>query len=274
MHSSNLKDEGLKLLYYSLANNFSFKSLDIGDCGLTDKSVEYIREIIHRREHANGLNELVLSSNPKITLTGWSHILISVASAADLEFVYLDFNNLDDSCGYLISAILSGNHTLKVLDLEHTGLTNKTASLLLYLFRNYNLSIKSLNLLNNNIDYNLINELQNYVEMNDELTDSREINQSNTDESVIINDSYDLKLRDQIKLDQYVKNAHKLDLNDQSQISEYEKSLERDFKTLLIEQNKLKQTKHYYEEDGDLLQPTNEDLRYKRHTVLPFNLAL
>lgn len=87
----------------------------------------YIRELIHRREQSKGLYELILSANPKITPKGWTKILVAVAASASLRYFHLDYNTLDDSCGYLILAILSANHSLQVLDLEHTGLTNKTA---------------------------------------------------------------------------------------------------------------------------------------------------
>jgi len=92
--------------------------------------VEIIREFIHRKEQKNGLYELTISSNQKITPIGWSQILIAVAAAADLKNFHMDYNNLDESCGYLIAAILTSNRSLKVLDLEHTGLTNKTGSVI------------------------------------------------------------------------------------------------------------------------------------------------
>jgi hypothetical protein len=78
------------------------------------------------------LSELILSYNPKITPLGWSKILIAVASSADLKYLYIDYNSLDDSCGYLIVAALCSNHALEVLDLEHTGIGNKTALVIKY----------------------------------------------------------------------------------------------------------------------------------------------
>ena len=51
LHSSNLNDGGLRVLYYSLINNAHFRSLDIGDCGLSDESVPIVKEIILRKEH-------------------------------------------------------------------------------------------------------------------------------------------------------------------------------------------------------------------------------
>ena len=127
LHSSNLNDGGLRVLYYSLINNAHFRSLDIGDCGLSDESVPIVKEIILRKEHSKGLAELIISYNPKITQTGWSQILIAVAAAPDMKYFHMDYNHLDDNCGYLIAAILTANHNLEVLDLEHTGLTDKTA---------------------------------------------------------------------------------------------------------------------------------------------------
>ena len=70
---------------------------------------------------------MIISSNPKITTYGWSKILVAVAATSDLKYFHMDYNSLDDSCGYLIVAILTSNQSLEVLDLEHTGLTNKTA---------------------------------------------------------------------------------------------------------------------------------------------------
>ncbi len=173
-----------------------------------------------------------------------------MASASHLEYFYLDFNNLDDSCGYLIAAMLGANHTLRVLDLEHTGLTNKTASLLLYLLRNYSLTIKSLNLINNDIDDNLINEMQNYLS-NDTNENSK---MTNVDESMLLNESCDFKRRDQIKLDQYVKNSYRLDLNDSNFVTQFEQTLERDFKSLVFEKNKseLIEVNQRFNEETDI----------------------
>ena len=56
LHSSNLQDEGLKVLFYSMVNLKHFRSLDIGDCQLTDNSIIFIRELIHRREHTKGIS--------------------------------------------------------------------------------------------------------------------------------------------------------------------------------------------------------------------------
>ncbi len=54
---------------------------------------------------------------------------------------------------------------------------------------------------------------------------------------------------------------------------EFEKSLEKDFDTLLRYERKFIQSKNESERDvdGELIRPF-DDLRFKRHTVLPFNI--
>ena len=46
------------------------------------------------------------------------------------------------------------------------------------------------------------------------------------EESIVLNDSCDLKMRDQLKLDEYIRNGQKLDFNNLSLVSDYEKKLE------------------------------------------------
>lgn len=77
---------------------------------------------------------MIISCNPGITPFGWAKILIGVAASADLQFLHMDYNVIDDSCGYLIIAILTSNHALEVLDLEHTGISNKTALVSLFYY--------------------------------------------------------------------------------------------------------------------------------------------
>ena len=86
-----------------------------------------MRELIHRRKHIKGLSELVISANSQITPIGLTGILIAVAASTDLRYFHMDYNKLDDCCGFLLVAILSANHSLEVLDLEHTGVGNETA---------------------------------------------------------------------------------------------------------------------------------------------------
>lgn len=47
LYSSNLEDYGLKLFYESIINHKNIVSLDLGDCRLTDKSVDCINSLIY-----------------------------------------------------------------------------------------------------------------------------------------------------------------------------------------------------------------------------------
>lgn len=283
LHSSNLNDNGLRVLYYSLINNGHLRSLDIGDCGLSDHSVPIIKELIRRKEHDKGLYELIISSNQNITSVGWSQILIAIAAAADIKYFHMDYNNLDDSCGYLIAAILTSNHSLEVLDLEHTGITNKTALLLAYLVRNYRLAIRTLNLMHNDIDPNLQKDIEHFVENeynvetiqvrndfqdeNDQPLRKNSIGANNTN-----NQSYDIRLRDMSKMDKYVQDGslyNKQNKKIDCLVGDYERQLQRDYNEV---KERIDVEKRWEEKEAtiELLEPT-ENLRYKRHVVLPFN---
>ncbi len=47
LYSSNLGDDGLKLLYDSINSHKHIISIDLGDCKLTDKSVDSINSLIY-----------------------------------------------------------------------------------------------------------------------------------------------------------------------------------------------------------------------------------
>jgi hypothetical protein len=68
-----------------------------------------------------------MSNNPSISTNGWTKILTSVANSNEMKQLYLDYNCLDENNGYFLACILCTNESLEVLDLEHTGITNKTA---------------------------------------------------------------------------------------------------------------------------------------------------
>jgi hypothetical protein len=99
---------------------------------------------------------------------------------------------------------------------------------LAYLVRNYRLTIKSLNLSNNNIDKSIVKEIQHFIE-NDNSFGNLQINQEDSDylkesknacgpsinNHFIITDTTgnnlnktnDIKIRDQKIMDKYVKNG-------------------------------------------------------------------
>ena len=103
---------------------------------------------------------------------------------------------------------------------------------------------------------------------------------------------YDIRIRDQNKLEQFISKASKLssrELDDFSK-SEYVKALERDYNAIRqryeraiaagqlqeLEENKLAETKKKEEElkkkqQEEIISPF-DDLRYKAHNILPFNI--
>ena len=135
--------------------------------------------------------------------------------------------------------------------------------LLLYLFKHYKLKIKCLNLLNNQIDNNLKHEINKYVkndydfdanskdtlDYNDAkknsskikaieknlLKTSNKIHSKNSDsnEELLRENELDLKLRDQLKLEEYINNANKFnDLKEdvtqhRNEKMEYQRELDR-----------------------------------------------
>jgi hypothetical protein len=265
-----------------------------------------VRELIHRRDQTtkNGLFELVISANPKITTKGWAKILIAVASSLDLRFFHMDYNNLDDCCGYLIAAILTANKVLEVLDLEHTGVGNETAKLLLYCIKSYKLGIKTLNLMNNPINFEYLTEIHRYIP-NEYGLDTSILNGFKQTESYDFhnNEAFhieprgvnhrnvnDIHLHDQVNIEKFISNANMInDQNlDEYSRNEYVKNLERDYNDLrqryekALAESRLpaKQQKNQQTETSqsefrkyqDEIMSPYDDLRYKTHNILPFNI--
>ena len=212
--------------------------------------------------------------------------------------------------------------------------------LLLYLFKHYTLTIKSLNLLNNPIDHNIINEIHKYVKNDYDLDPTsrdtlaadhqKSVNKikaiekklkkqsnkvrhadtsSNADLNALnvnsanlnVNSELDLRLRDQLKLEEYISNANrfnglredmvkhsneKIEYQRELDRLEYQRALERDYNAsktryeLWRENNKfineklnpVKDSAEDKYETSELLQPF-DDLRFKTHSILPFNLV-
>ena len=90
----------------------------------------------------------------------------------------------------------------------------------------------------------------------------------------------EIQKRDQQRLDQYFKNAEKYKNRIDHDPYSLERSLERDFDTLLRYEKKFIQNKNEMIGEagmnsnnyGELIQPY-DDFRFKTHNVLPFNLS-
>jgi len=230
---------------------------------------------------------------------------------------------------------------LEVLDLEKTGITDKTAMLLLYLFKNYKLTkLKSLNLLNNPIDASVLLEIKRYIKneyvlesdnasnthpiyathdtviqrpfiADDKSSEKKAVKKQplskNKVASIDIVDSVaqineiDLQLRDQLKIEEYINKANKFNslkenLNDhRNQKMQYQRELDRlEYQQALERNHSLSKARYDKWRENDRfikekMNPTNQngdeqyetaeilkpydDLRFKTHSVLPFNIV-
>jgi hypothetical protein len=73
-----------------------------------------------------GLHSLVLSHNPKITSDGWTKFGLALASGSCLRSLEIDYNDIGDIVATCIAIALPGVPLLETLDLECTGITDKT----------------------------------------------------------------------------------------------------------------------------------------------------
>ena len=51
---------------------------------------------------------------------------MAIAACSDLKSLHADYNNLTDVCGILLVSLLASNPNLEYIDLEGTGLTDKS----------------------------------------------------------------------------------------------------------------------------------------------------
>ncbi len=246
--------------------------MDIGDCNLTDLCIPYVRETIHRSNQENGLVELTMSANQNMTPAGWAKIFIAVAASDSMKKFDADFNRLDDNCGYLIVAILSANQSIRSLDLECTGLTNKTAQMIFYVLRHYELILENLNLVNNPIDQQLVDSIEAFV------SNDYSLNMSKSKAGLL---NLNLNSKDRKKLDEYIRCANRLNQdrsrNKANAIKQYEKDLLNQQQQQKQHQQKPSKKNQVRDIEMDTLinddnNNNNNEEYYKTHSVLPFNL--
>ena len=158
--------------------------------------------------------------------------------------------------------------------------------------KNYDLSIKTLNLLHNPISQSLLDELRKFM---DNQYDSSVITPKNKSHPKLkppelkkrmqgYDDDLDIKTREQIKLDKFVEEGnrfnHEKEFDDPVILAnELEKSLKKEYESIKTNHNENRRsseesiTEHLDQvlEDTETLIPVG-DMRFNRHTVLPFNL--
>ena len=68
LYSSNLEDDGFHLLFESISSLKNLTSLDIGDCRLTDKSIDCINSLIYVDDKNNWAGSLLFLNLFKICI--------------------------------------------------------------------------------------------------------------------------------------------------------------------------------------------------------------
>lgn len=169
-----------------------------------------------------------------------------------------------------------------------------------------------MNLLNNPIDKNIANQIKHlvkneydlnpkdnqFIEINESdylpkyntKTIEKKVNinptakKSNTEKQnhakALYHHELELKIREQLKLEEFIKNAQKYNISRDADALEYQRALERDFLESReryekwLENDKFireKLREKEEEEEAEILKPY-DDFRFKTHSILPFNL--
>ncbi|MEQ2223526.1 Leucine-rich repeat-containing protein 73 [Ilyodon furcidens] len=121
-----------------------------------------------------GLRELTLSANPRISSKGWARFAIAVAHSSQLRVLNLDYNPLGDQIAAMLAVAVASSRTLEVLDLEGTGLTNQSAQVFLDMVENYPTSLRVLVLAENDISPELQQQISDLLSEGEE-EDNREV---------------------------------------------------------------------------------------------------
>ncbi|XP_045163727.2 uncharacterized protein LOC123528049 [Mercenaria mercenaria] len=146
LHGNNIPDADFKTLYHHLKRHPRIMTLDLGDCNLGDEGIELICSLIKESKDIHGLHHLVLSHNPGISSDGWTKLGMALASGSCLRSLEIDYNDIGDSVATCIAIALPGATHLEMLDLECTGITDKTGQVFLHLMKSYNLKLRDINL--------------------------------------------------------------------------------------------------------------------------------
>lgn len=75
----------------------------------------------------SGLQELVLSGNPKITSRAWEKFSVALAACSTLRSLYVDFNNIGEAAGKMLIVVAASHKSLSVLDMEACDITECVA---------------------------------------------------------------------------------------------------------------------------------------------------
>ena len=70
-----------------------------------------------------GLQELVLSGNPRICPRAWEKFAVAISACSTLRSLYVDFNHIGETAGKMLVVSAAGHRSLSVLDMEACDLT-------------------------------------------------------------------------------------------------------------------------------------------------------
>lgn len=152
LHGTKLNVRQVKKLRKGLKRHPSIVSLDLGDCGLTDESIQYVARLLRKPKEggccadgrhealrdsraSHSLKELNLSANAEVTLLGWTQIAIGLARNTTLEQLYLDYNDLLPEGAAVLAVAISVHPEIRFVDLEGCGIGDDGASYILAALR-------------------------------------------------------------------------------------------------------------------------------------------
>uniref|UniRef100_A0A3B3ZZA2 Uncharacterized protein n=1 Tax=Periophthalmus magnuspinnatus TaxID=409849 RepID=A0A3B3ZZA2_9GOBI len=151
------------VLTQSLALHPALLSLDLGDCSLSDQVLDQVCGLLPPDGAKPGLQELTLSSNPGISVRGWTRLCVALAHSSQLRVLRLDYNPLGDRITEMLAVAVASSRTLEMLDLEGTGLSNHTGQVFLDLLLYYPVSLRVLVLAENQISPEVQTQIQDLL---------------------------------------------------------------------------------------------------------------
>ncbi len=138
-------------------------SIDLGNCGITDNSIQYPVQLLRNNGAKPGLRELTLSANSEVTSTGWLQFCMGLSAECHLQALYLDYNHIGPEAEGGLIVALAGAVSLITLDLESTDLSDRFAELLLHLFENHKTVLQHVDLKRNNINKENMRHIKNFL---------------------------------------------------------------------------------------------------------------
>ena len=156
----------MSILAPALENHPKLQSLDIGDCELGDDAMQSICSMLKHRENKQDILELTLTGNRNITQTGWAQLAMAIAHNCRLSSLFLDYNNIGDFGAGLLAVALAATKYLYVLDLEGANITDVGADLLCDAIESHNVTLRELNLAENDITDEILSEIKECLQEN------------------------------------------------------------------------------------------------------------